>query len=140
MLCLACLPLLVSAASAADIKTVSTDATGKPILEKGMAAESIIMLVGKPDEVTAKPSADVKAEQWTYRRIIKSTVIQTANTERRIPAFTGYTAAGPIIGEAIEPDYRLKYARLYQITSLLMIDGKLFLGRQWQERREEFAN
>ncbi len=112
----------------------------KPVLEKGMPAAMIIQLVGKPHEISPIKSGETNAETWIYRRKIGQTVHQTANTQKTIPALTGFTANGPTIGQAIVPDYRLKYVCAYQITALLMVDGRLELGRQWVSRDEQFAD
>lgn len=112
----------------------------KPVLEKGMPAAMIVQLVGQPDEITPLKSEEGQAETWIYRRKVGQTVHQTANTEASIPALTGFTASGPTIGRAIVPDYRLKYVCAYQVTALLMVDGRLQLGRQWFSRDEQFAN
>jgi hypothetical protein len=124
----------------AALVTSTTFAKEKPVLEKGMPAEVILQLVGKPDEISPLKSGESQAETWIYRRKIGQTVHQTANTQKTIPAMTGFTASGPTIGQAIVPDYRLKYVRAYQVTALLMVDGRLQLGRQWVARDEQFAD
>jgi hypothetical protein len=45
-----------------------------------------------------------------------------------------------MLGQVVVPEYRLKYVVGYQVTALLMIDGRLQLGRQWYEREEKFAD
>jgi hypothetical protein len=135
------LALLVFVAMAAGAGADSTPATkAKPVLDKGMDAATIIQLVGQPDEITPLKTADGKAETWIYRRKTGQTVVQTANTQTTIPAMVGFQASGVLIGRAIVPQYRLKYIRDYQITALLMVDGKLQLGRQWAAQDEQFAD
>ncbi len=126
-------PLLASAADDQPAKT-------KPVLDKGMAAAAIIQLVGQPNEITPIKSDSSKAETWVYRRKVGQTVFQTANTQAFIPAVVGFDSGGMIMGKALVPDYRLKYAAAYQVTALLIVDGKLQLGRQWIQQTEEFAN
>ncbi len=131
---------LLLALASVVISTSFALAKEKPVLEKGMPAAMIIQLVGKPDEISPLKSSEGQAETWIYRRKIGQTVHQTANTQKTIPAMTGFTASGPTIGQAIVPDYRLKYVRAYQVTALLMLDGRLQLGRQWVSRDEQFAD
>ncbi len=131
------LPLLIAVFA---LTAGLASAKEKPVLEKGMPAAMIIQLVGQPDEISPLKSGEGKAETWIYRRKVGQTVHQTANTETTIPALTGFTASGPTIGSAIVPDYRLKYVCAYQVTALLMVDGRLQLGRQWFARDEQFAN
>jgi hypothetical protein len=135
-------PLALSSTRAAETKTKSAGATSptQPVLEKGMSADAILKIYGKPDDVTPLKSTDVKAEKWTYRRILKESVIQTADTQRTVNTFGGFGEGGTKMVDAIEPDYRLKYVKIYQVTSLLMVDGKLTLGKQWVERNEAYAD
>src|SRR5690349_13898361 len=107
-----------------------------PVLEKGMEADAIRQLVGQPSEIDPVKSTEVKAEKWIYRRKVTQGTYQTANTEARIPALVGTSAGGLIVGETIVPEYRLKFVKVYQVTALLMINGKLERGRQWTEREE----
>jgi hypothetical protein len=130
-------------ARAAETKTKTDGATSptQPVLEKGMSEEAILKIYGKPDDITPLKSADLKAEKWTYRRILKQGVIQTADTQRAVNTFGGFgTVGGAMMVDAVEPDYRLKYVKIYQVTSLLMVGGKLTLGKQWVERNEAYAD
>ena len=124
---------LVFAAKSETTKT-------KPVLEKGMDGPTIIQCYGKPNEIQPIKNSDTSAEKWIYRRKVAQTVLQTANTQTSIPAFVGFNASGPVIDQIAVPDYRLKYIEAYQVTALLMIDGKLHVGRQWVEQEEKFAN
>ena len=133
-----CFALGSAALSAAPAKEAAKKA--RPALTKGMSAEEVRGIVGQPTEVEAIKTDEGKAEKWTYRREVDHTVIQTANTERTIPAFTGHNADGPVIGTAIVPDYRLKHVYTYQVTSLLMFEGRLVVAKQWLEREESFAD
>jgi hypothetical protein len=137
-LSLALVGLLVSTvgATAADSRSART----KPVLEKGMPGTTIIQLVGKPDEINPIQAEGTHSETWIYRRKLDETVKQTANTQAYIPAMVGFDAGGVVIGRALVPEYRLKYIRNYQVTALLMVDGKLQLGRQWVAQDEQFAD
>lgn len=135
------LALLVFVAAVAGASAAAPQpAKAKPVLDKGMDAATIIQLVGQPDEITPIKTDGGKAETWIYRRKIGQTVYQTANTQAFIPAMVGFQASGPVIGKALVPEYRLKYLRAYQVTALLMVDGKLQLGRQWVAQDEQFAD
>jgi hypothetical protein len=134
--------LALGSASAAETKTKSGGpiSSTQPMLEKGMSADAILKIYGKPDDITPLKSSDLKAEKWTYRRILKQGVIQTADTQRTVTTFGGFGSGGTQMADAVEPDYRLKYVKIYQVTSLLMVDGKLTLGKQWVERSEAYAD
>ncbi len=135
---LAC--LLFVAAVTGDWAAPAQPAKIKPVLDKGMEATQIVRLVGEPDEINPMKSDAAKAETWIYRRKTSQTIKQTANTQAYIPAMVGFDSGGMIIGQALVPEYRLKYIRSYQVTALLLVDGKLHLGRQWTEEDEQFAD
>jgi len=126
--------------AAAPVLRAAAPAPAKPVLGKGMAAAEIVRLIGRPDEIKPMKAEGVTAEQWIYRRKVDQTVYQTANTQNAIPALVGFDGGGAVIGTAIVPSYRLKYAEQFQVTALLLIDGKLHLGRQWLEQTESFAD
>jgi hypothetical protein len=135
------LALIVFVATVAGVSAASSEATkAKPVLEKGMDAAIILQLFGKPDEVIPLKTGETTAETWIYRRKTGQTIKQTANTQAFIPAMVGFQASGPVIGKALVPEYRLKYIREYQVTALLIVDGKLQLGRQWIAQDEQFAD
>ena len=140
LFCAAAAALMFIAAPVLRSGETAASAKGKPVLEKGMEAAAIIKIAGQPDEVHPMKSEGVKAEKWIYRRKVDQTVFQTANTQAFIPALVGFDAGGMVIGRAVVPEYRLKYAELHQVTALLIVDGKLHLGRQWFEQTEQFAD
>lgn len=115
-------------------------AATQPVLEKGMEGAAIRQLVGQPTEIQALPASEVKAEKWIYRRKLTEGTYQTANTQAYLPAMVGFNAGGMVVGKTLVPDYRLKFVKVYQVTALLLVDGKLERGRQWTEREESFAN
>ena len=132
---------LVLAFFASAVLARAESASAQPVLEKGMAAADIMNLVGKPSEVIPMKTAEGKAERWIYRRKVGQTINQTANTQAYEPAMIGFGGTGGVmLGTVVVPEYRLKYVVGYQVTALLIVDGKLQLGRQWYEREEKFAD
>ncbi len=114
---------------------------GKTVLERGMDAATIRQAYGEPDEIVALPADGVKAEKWIYRRKAGETVHQTQNTQMKSLAMTGINGDGrPVVSEVFVPEYRIKYIASYQVTALMMVDGRLHLARQWYEREEKFTN
>jgi hypothetical protein len=108
----------------------------RPVLAKGMAAELIIQLIGKPIEVIPLTVEGGKAEKWIYRRVVDKRTTQTAATTHDIPSLVGYSINGPVIGTAVELDYHLLHVTIYQVTSLLVFDGHLVLAKQWMEKSQ----
>lgn len=128
-------------AGASTLSAASSSAREKPVLEKGMDAEAVLKSYGRPAEIQPIKNADAKAEKWIYRRKAREYTTQTASGVTMIPAFIGNTGTGtPIIAETPIIDFKIKFITVYQITALLMIDGRLTLGKQWLEQEEKFTN
>lgn len=142
---LACCGLvLLSAASPAVAEQPGGDTKAakpaKPALEKGMSAEAIIKLIGKPAEVKPIPVPEGetgKAETWIYRRDLGTRSIHVPIGTREVPAFAGIGVpeSRQVSREII---YGMKTVRIYQVTSLLMFDGKLVVASQTQEKTENY--
>jgi hypothetical protein len=105
-----------------------------------MSGDLIVQLIGKPASVAPLKTAEGNAETWTYRRLVDTQVYQSADAQTTIPTFMGFTADGPMIADSVIPVYRLKHQKLYQVTSLLMFDGKLVVAKQWRERSESYVD
>lgn len=134
-------PLTFLIVLAAALVARAEPAATKPALEKGMTAEAILKVAGKPAEVVPLKTAEGKAEKWIYRRKIGQTVKQSADTQSFETRMIGFGGTGGVqLGPVAVPDYRIKYVVSYQVTALLMVDGKLQLGRQWAEREEKYAD
>jgi len=113
----------------------------KPPLEKGMTAETIVALVGKPLEVRPIDSPSGKAEVWTYRRLAKRQVTQSAVTQSMVPTYTGinmFNTSGN--GFVPQLEFHLEHIDIYQVTALLLFDGKLVSARQWLEQSRRFES
>lgn len=123
-----------SMSAAPSFAMSAAPAAARPALEKGMTAAEVTALVGQPAEVRALSSADGKAEIWVYRRLVSACERQAATATRLIPAFGG--PAMPDGGIVLVNDcvYQQEYTKTWQVTSLLMVDGRLELGRQRIER------
>jgi len=103
------------------------------VIEKGMDADAILAALGKPFEVKPIQSDDkaVHAENWIYRRKLKETSEQVPDSQGTVPAYVGTDASGVHIADVPIVTYRNKHITTYQVTALLMINGKLELARQW---------
>jgi hypothetical protein len=110
----------------------------KPTLQRGMTAEAITKLLGKPVEVRAMPSPEGKAEVWTYRRVAdrltRPVVAQVENT----PAFVGVGVQNEGIGSVASPVYRMQSTVVYQITWVLMLNGKMVTAKQGREQESSY--
>lgn len=112
----------------------------KRALEKGMPAEEIIKLIGKPAEIKPMPVPEGgtgKAEMWIYRRSGGTRSIQVPVGTRQVPGFVG-------INQELSAQHRTeviygpKTIRIFNVTSLLMFNDQLVLARQSQETEERY--
>jgi hypothetical protein len=108
-----------------------------PVLKVGSTADEIVQLVGKPLDVTAKPSPEGKAEVWTYRRVVDQQTDQVASGVNNVQA---YNPVPGMTGSSPEIQYRLVHYTIYQVTSLLMFNGKLITAKQWLEKVANYDN
>jgi hypothetical protein len=97
-----------------------------PALEAGMTAEAVQRVVGKPAEIKPIEAPEGKAETWIYRRQIgKQTTLEST------PGNSGSSAlVEGALATAAPIEYRTKTTTSYQVTSLLMFDGKLIKAKQ----------
>lgn len=106
--------------SAAETKPAASDdpaskqakTKSAPIaLEKGMTAEEVQRIIGKPAEIKPMESPEGKAETWTYRRVLDRQTTQEAVSTSSVPAFNGLPDT---MGSAVTLQYRLKYTTTHQ--------------------------
>jgi len=146
------LPALAATAPETPAKTDAPDAEqsatpgkkAKRALEKGMPAEEVIRLIGKPAEIKPMETTEGKAETWIYRRELGHQTRQVVTGMRQVPTYVG-----PGMGDGAdaqsgmsmrgEPIYQMETTTTYQVTSLLMFDGKLELARQTSERTRNYT-
>ena len=131
------------AAPAEKAEPAAKDAAPKAklVLEKGMDGEIILKHFGQPYEIKPMeaPDKDTKVERWIYRRKVKETTIQTASGQTTIPAYAGAGPGGTqSFTEVVVPEFRPKLVVIYQVTELLMINGKLELAKQWMGQDEKY--
>ena len=116
--------------AATQTASASAPSTAKPALVKGMTAEQVEQIAGKPAEIKPIDSPQGKAETWTYRRVVDRQTRQVAATVAAVDTFRGGTG---VMGSTPMLEYRLESTTIYQVTALLMFDGKLVLAKQWRE-------
>lgn len=106
---------------------------GWPVLKAGATAEEILKLVGKPDQVRPMATQAGKAEVWVYRRLAKHVTRQTAmGTEQQQTYGIDGTSTISV------PTMKMERIEVYQVSSLLMFDGKLVTATQKAETERRF--
>lgn len=139
-------PLLMVSARAADqaaasppeaVRTAPAQAPARPALAKGMTAEAVIQVVGKPFEVKPMASAAGRAEIWIYRRVARKWTQQTAAGMDSVPMFTGLGQTNDGMHAVSVPSQKLEQVTIYQVTSLLMFDGRLVEATQRLEKEQK---
>ena len=127
------------ASNAPNPAPASVATPGKPALDKGMTGEEIVALIGKPAEVKPMTVGDGKAEVWTYRRLVRTDVRQVATQMESVPIEAGVSREGKMYETSVQqPVYKLEHIQVYQVTALLMFEGKLVRAKQWQEKTSTF--
>lgn len=109
---------------------------GKPVLERGMDAEAVVRLFGKPDSVKPMKSPEGKAETWTYRRLLSKHMGQSATGVREVPGFDG--SVGANAGKRTEIVYRNVYTEIFQVTQILLYNDKVVVAKQWKEQEQSY--
>jgi hypothetical protein len=111
-----------------------------PVLKVGSTTDEIIAQVGKPLEVAPMKTASGTAESWIYRRVLDQQTKQVAEASRGaavVEPAHGIVSAGV---EMPETEYHTEYVTTYQITELLIFNGKLAASKQHVETRESINN
>ena len=129
--------------AAATPATPSTEKSAKnphgwPVLKKGMPADEVIRSIGKPESIKPMQTPEGKAEVWIYRRVANSVSRQAAVTTESVPAFNGIGVGNDSSGSVTIPSYRMEHITVYQVSSLLMFDGKLVTATQKVEQESHF--
>jgi hypothetical protein len=104
----------------------------KKPLAKGMTAEEVMQIVGKPAEVKAVESPEGNGEMWLYRRVAKRDTTQVATSVIDVPVFSPMSPN--LEGTMKEVVYSTQNVTYYQVTALLMVEGKLVYAKQWVEK------
>ena len=104
-------------------------------LVRGMTAEQVTQLLGKPTRVATVPDAAVKSEIWTYRISVKQSTDQVATSMRDVSVFDPLTND---IKTIKEPVFQLQYTHTYTTLELLMVDGKLIERKGGREIDRSF--
>jgi len=136
--------LLLPAAFAADATpqaAASDPAAKKKVIEKGMTGDEIAGLFGRPAEIKPMKQDDptVQAEQWIYRRKLKETTASSAAAPNSTPSFSMSDANNAAYQVHVPTtQYRIQRTTVYQLTALLMVNGRLEAAKQWTEQTEAY--
>ena len=130
----------VASEHAGSAAAAASEKPAKPAVQKGMSAETVVSLIGRPREVRPIEAEGIRSESWIYRRVAKRLVNQVAPTTQKVPMWGG-PGVNPRAGGIIDVDVpftRNERITIYQMTALLMVDGKVTASKQWFERESLF--
>lgn len=121
-----------------DLAAKEETGKSKLVLAKGLEADAILKGYGKPSEIKPMeaPDKETKVEQWIYRRKLKQVTTQKADGQTMVPTYSGFSGPGSSVTETAVPTYRTVHVTIYQVTALLMVNGKLEFAKQWAEEQE----
>jgi len=103
-------------------------------LEKGMTADEIRSLLGKPNQTTLMPTKEGMAQLWTYeRRLLRSN--RVAASTIAVPVYKGPGMGDSNnIGTIDVPVDSDEHVVLLQTIKLMLLDGKLV---EWKVSAKE---
>ncbi|HEY5552675.1 MAG TPA: hypothetical protein VIK52_12350 [Opitutaceae bacterium] len=119
---------------------VEESKTGKPVITLGMTPDEVIKVIGRPENTETVDTPAGKGEQWIYRRLAREWTQQNAATVQMVPAFVGLGMPNDGIGEVAVPVNHTENVKLYQVSSLLFIEGRLAAAKQWTEKKSKIEN
>lgn len=126
-------------AASTSIETRSST-LARPVVHLGMTAAEITKLIGRPDKVESIDTPVGKGENWLFRRLAKEWTQETAASMRMEPAFVGLGISNDGIRDVARPAFDLERVSIYQVSSLLLVDGRLVAAKQWSEKERRFQN
>ncbi|ATC65076.1 hypothetical protein CMV30_14540 [Nibricoccus aquaticus] len=131
--------LVVSSVAHAASADSSPAASSNRTLNPGMSAEAIVKQIGRPLGITPIKVAEGQAEIWIYHRQLARETRHTSTSTQAVPAFVGVGGTGgAVIGTTSTAVYSIENITTYQVTSLLMFEGKLRVAKQSQEQTRSF--
>ena len=97
-------------------------------VKKGMTAEQVRALVGKPEQIKPFKDGELHSEVWVYQRVISEEARMVAVTTQEIPVTNPLTGQTSLVAE---PVMSHEFIKVSEITELLMIDGRLI---EWKRK------
>lgn len=128
------------ASSSADSSSAAADnaKSAKPRVQQGMTADEVVARIGKPVEIKSIVTDAGTGESWIYRRVAKRLMNPVAPTVEKVPMWGGPGLPNGEIIDVNVPFQRLERVTIYQMTALLLIDGKVTASKQWFEQERLF--
>lgn len=105
-----------------------------PVLVKGMKAEEVLRLVGKPAHIR-KMESELPAEVWEYNRQLPSVTSLNGTTTQSVPTANPLTGAP---GTMSGINYRPETIEREQHSELLMVNGELVSSKQYITEKHSF--
>lgn len=95
-------------------------------INKGMSADEVTQVLGKPDQVDAYPGGGPTGQVWTYKIAVENRVEQVSTGIREVPSWDPVANHATTIREPILTNRRI---RRYTTLELLFTDGHLLERR-----------
>ncbi len=141
IVCVIGCPVAIASSNASSSSAATDRAkSAKPSVRQGMTADEVVALIGKPMEIKPIVTDAGTGESWIYRRVAKRLMNAVAPTVEKVPMWggPGVNAANGEIIDVDVPFQRLERVTIYQMTALLLIDGKVTASKQWFEQERLF--
>ena len=115
-------------------------APAKLVIHMGMTPDAVAKLIGQPAKIEPVKTPAGDGFRWVYRRLSKEWSDETAVGVNMVPSFIGLAMPNQGVGDAAMPAHQLERFRVYQVSSLLFVNGKLVGSTQWPETERSFQH
>jgi hypothetical protein len=106
-------------------------------IAKGMSADEVLALVGKPRSNKAYSIETAQGETWRYERKIDETVRQVPISSREVPRFNPFTLQTEMIPEPVMGE---EYTVLFEDIELLLVDDHVVAISRWPRVEKHINN
>jgi hypothetical protein len=108
-----------------------------PHLTKGMTAAQVVHLIGQPALRKTLSPTSANAEEWIYRRTVST---DTRLIPTNMPISSTFPGSYSQIPIATAEQFHQEVDTVEQITTLLMVNGQLVIGKQKLVEHKSFEN
>ena len=127
-------------AAAAESSGKAEASHGRPVIHLGMTPDEVLKMIGHPDDTESIKTPAGEGERWTYKRLEKEYTDESAATVDTVPAFVGEAMPNQGMGDAQVPHYHLRHVKVYQVSTLLFVGGKLVAATQRPVKESQIEN
>lgn len=115
----------------------SLDSNLPILLEKGMRADDVIILMGEPEEIRAMQPLEMKLVAWIYKRDYVQNLKLVQTGQREVPYVDPITGIHKII---YEPILNPETTTIHETIELMFSENTLVAWKRYQDVDIEYMN